>query len=90
MKKISDFALEQIKITSNIIVKKEDIKWVVTIPAIWEERSKQIMINASIKAGLIDENSDKSLFLALEPEVAGIYYYTISQSCESYKNEFIS
>ena len=90
LKKISDFALEQIKITSNIIVKKEDIKWVVTIPAIWEERSKQIMINASIKAGLIDENSDKSLFLALEPEVAGIYYYTISQSCESYKNDHIT
>ena len=49
-----------------------------TIPAIWEERSKQIMIKASIDAGLIDKNSDKSLFLALEPEAAGIYYYKSS------------
>ena len=33
------------------------------------------MINASKKAGLIIENRDDlSLFLALEPEVAGIYY----------------
>ena len=36
------------------------------------------MIKASINAGLIDQKSDKSLFLALEPEVAGIYYYIAS------------
>ena len=36
------------------------------------------MINASIKAGLIDKDSDKSLFLALEPKVAGIYHYIVS------------
>ena len=40
----------------------------------WEEKSKNILINASKSAGLIDENTDLSLFLALEPEVAGIYY----------------
>ena len=55
-------------------IEKKDIKWVVTIPAIWEEKSKNIMINASKKAGLINEYTDLSLFLALEPEVAGIYY----------------
>ena len=56
------------------LIQKKDIKWVVTIPAIWEEKSKNIMINASKKAGLINEYTDLSLFLALEPEVAGIYY----------------
>ena len=47
------------------------------------------MINASINAGLIDNNTDKSLFLALEPEVAGIYYYTISQEILSFKSSHI-
>ena len=79
LKIISENAITQIQ-RSNKIIKKENIKWVVTIPAIWEEKSKQIMINASIKAGLIKENEDKSLFLALEPEVAGIYYYISSQA----------
>ena len=79
LKKVSDNALTQIQRVNNQI-KKEDIKWIVTIPAIWEEKSKDIMIKASVKAGLIDENKDKSLFLALEPEVAGIYYYISSFS----------
>ena len=34
------------------------------------------MINASKKAGLINNQTDLSLFLALEPEVAGIYYFS--------------
>ena len=74
---ISKNALSQIKKSSNdYLIKKEDIKWIVTIPAIWDEKSKEIMIKASIKAGLIKHTNDKSLFLALESEVAGIYYYS--------------
>ena len=83
LKKVSENALSQIQRANNTIQKK-DIKWIVTIPAIWEEKSKDIMIKASIKAGLIDENSDKSLFLALEPEVAGIYYYMSSLAESNY------
>ena len=74
--KISDEAIDQIKRENGIKFKKNEIRWVVTIPAIWEEKSKQIMINASKKAGLINENTDLSLFLALEPEVAGIFYFS--------------
>ena len=73
LKKISENAILQLQATK-IMFEREDIKWVVTIPAIWDEKSKDIMIKASIKAGLIGENDDKSLFLALEPEAAGIYY----------------
>ena len=83
LKKVSEHALSQLQRANNTI-KKEDIKWIVTIPAIWEEKSKDIMIQASLKAGLIDENSDKSLFLALEPEVAGIYYYMSSLAESNY------
>ena len=69
---VSKNAIDQIQKKHDSSIKKEDIKWVVTIPAIWEEKSKKVMINASMSAGLIKENSDLSLFLALEPEAAGI------------------
>ena len=74
--KISDEAISNIERCNRKTFKKDEIKWVVTIPAIWEEKSKQIMINASRKAGLINQNTDISLFLALEPEVAGIFYFS--------------
>ena len=83
LKTISDNALSQIQ-RANKLIEKKDIKWVVTIPSIWEEKCKQIMINASIRANLINENDDKTLFLALEPEVAGIYYYI----CSLFNSEF--
>ena len=75
LEEVSKHVFSKIKDSYDDSIKKEDIKWVVSIPAIWEEKSKQIMINASEKAGLINKNTtDLSLFLALEPEVAGIYY----------------
>ena len=50
-----------------------NIKWVVTVPAIWEDFQKKIMIDACINSGLIKENDDKSQVLALEPEAASLY-----------------
>ena len=76
LKEVSKAAISQIRRNSDKTIKEKDIKWVVTIPAIWEEKSKQIMVRASYEAGLINENTDLSLFLALEPEVAGIYYFS--------------
>jgi len=46
------------------------IKWVVTVPAIWQEFEKNIMLKACNGAGLIKDDNDKSLFFALEPEAA--------------------
>ena len=89
LESISKNAFNQIK-RANKLIEKEDIKWVLTVPAIWGEKSKQIMIDASIRAGLIDENSDKSLFLALEPEVAGIYFYISSLTNSNYQCVYIS
>ena len=89
LESISKNAFSQIK-RANKNIEKEDIKWVLTVPAIWGEKSKQIMIDASIRAGLIDENIDKSLFLALEPEVAGIYFYISSLTNSNYQCVFIS
>jgi len=52
---------------------ESNIKWVVTVPAIWGDFEKGIMMEACINLGLIDEDDDKSLFFALEPEAASLY-----------------
>ena len=65
-------AIEQIKLTfPNLDV--NDINYVITVPAIWDLKSKNIMFKASINAGLIGKNDDSSNFFALEPEAASIY-----------------
>ena len=72
--KIKEKAIEQIKkFYKN--VKLKNIHWTITVPAIWELKSKQIMINAAQKAGLIRDDDDPSNFFALEPEAASIYYH---------------
>ena len=74
LQEISKKAIEQIHRKHNITIKREDIKWVIPIPGIWEEKAKEIMIDASLSAGLIDNNTDLSQFLALEPVVSSIHY----------------
>ena len=51
----------------------QKIKWVVTVPAIWNEHQKSIMMESCVAAGLVNDNTDKSLFFALEPEAASLY-----------------
>ncbi|KAL3863801.1 hypothetical protein ACJMK2_005533, partial [Sinanodonta woodiana] len=52
-----------------VSILENDIHWVLTVPAIWNDSSKQFMREAAQKAGI--END--SLTIALEPEVASIY-----------------
>ena len=54
-------------------INENNIKWVVTVPAIWEEYQKNIMMEACYNSGLINKNTDRSLFFALEPEAASLY-----------------
>jgi len=52
---------------------ESNIEWKLTVPAIWREKSKELMINAAKTAGIFNElKTDKSLFLALEPECAAL------------------
>ena len=74
LKLVKEKAIQQIK-KSVLSLKEENIHWVITVPAIWEIKSKQVMINAADKAGLIREDDDPSNFFALEPEAASIYYH---------------
>ncbi|XP_052280504.1 heat shock 70 kDa protein 12A-like [Dreissena polymorpha] len=50
-------------------LKEDDIHWVLTVPAIWNDSAKQFMRMAAEQAGI---SSDK-LTLALEPEAASLY-----------------
>ncbi|XP_053400410.1 heat shock 70 kDa protein 12A-like [Mercenaria mercenaria] len=49
-------------------VTDDDIRWVLTVPAIWNDSSKQFMREAADKAGIMD----KHLMIALEPEAASL------------------
>ncbi|XP_061183997.1 heat shock 70 kDa protein 12A-like [Saccostrea echinata] len=50
-------------------IQKDDIHFVLTVPAIWDDNAKQFMREAAVKAGI----SREQLSIALEPEVASIY-----------------
>ena len=54
-------------------IKESNIEWKLTVPAIWREKSKEMMVNAAKSAGIfLEYKVDKSLFLALEPECAAL------------------
>ena len=72
MEKLKNLAIKEIK-KNRPTIEENKIKWVVTVPAIWQEFQKNIMMEACINAGLIKEEDDKSIFFALEPEAASCY-----------------
>ena len=74
LEKIKELAVNEISKNRPYLKQQtEKIKWVVTVPAIWDEHQKSIMMESCIGAGLVNENTDKSLFFALEPEAASLY-----------------
>ena len=71
---LKEIAIKEISKNRPYLEKEQEkIKWVVTVPAIWDEHQKSIMMESCIGAGLINQNTDKSLFFALEPEAASLY-----------------
>ncbi|XP_054766581.1 heat shock 70 kDa protein 12A-like isoform X1 [Lytechinus pictus] len=54
-------------------VDPRDIRWVLTVPAIWKQPAKQFMRQAAYKAGLASPSRPDQLLIALEPEAASIY-----------------
>lgn len=70
---IADKAIEKLKDQlGEEIVKKEKLRWVLTVPALWSEKMKMFMRKAAVEAGIVKNwNSDK-LWLCLEPEGASI------------------
>uniref|UniRef100_H3BZ55 Heat shock protein 12A n=1 Tax=Tetraodon nigroviridis TaxID=99883 RepID=H3BZ55_TETNG len=50
-----------------------DVRWVITVPAIWKMPAKQFMREAAYKAALASRENPEQLIIALEPEAASIY-----------------
>ena len=67
-------------------ITEDRIKWVVTVPAIWDLSEKSIMLTACEKAGFLNQNTERDNFLALEPEAASLY----CSNDESVEQEFLS
>lgn len=65
LRRIYRFALDEIGQRGFL---EDEIRWCITVPAIWSDRQKQIMRRAAQEAGLPTE--DDRLLLALEPEAA--------------------
>ncbi|KAK3588466.1 hypothetical protein CHS0354_004680 [Potamilus streckersoni] len=66
-------------------VGEEDIFWVLTVPAIWNDAAKQFMRKAAILSGIKSDN----LEIALEPEVASIFCQHVPVSSISSEGEQI-
>ncbi|XP_060580179.1 heat shock 70 kDa protein 12B-like [Ruditapes philippinarum] len=49
-------------------IRSGDIKWVITVPAIWTDQAKYLMREYALQAGL----SSESIMIALEPEAASV------------------
>ncbi|KAK3604535.1 hypothetical protein CHS0354_000357 [Potamilus streckersoni] len=60
-------------------VKNDEIHWVLTVPAIWNDSAKQFMRTAAEQAGILSDNLD----IALEPEAASLYcqYLPVDKFC---------
>ena len=70
--KLKNDALSDIK-SRDPLIEESDIDWRVTVPAIWDNASKDIMKRACQSAGIFNQNN-QSTFFALEPEAAACDY----------------
>lgn len=56
-------------LNKSVEILADDIQWVLTVPAIWNDPAKQFMREAAQKAGIKEDN----LLIALEPEAASMF-----------------
>ncbi|GAQ90012.1 Molecular chaperones HSP70/HSC70 [Klebsormidium nitens] len=67
-------AVKEIQAKLGAYIRKSDIQWCLTVPAIWEEPAKQEMKRIAEAAGLIGPGaSPHPLLIVLEPEAAAVY-----------------
>ena len=65
--------IEEIKQSYPQLV-ENNCRFVITVPAIWDYKSKQVMLESAKNAKLFNEEDEIGTFFALEPEAASIYY----------------
>jgi len=68
-----EHALAEVSEQSGTRILNEDVRWVITVPAIWKAPAKQFMREAAYEAGIATPENPEQLLIALEPEAASIY-----------------
>ncbi|XP_069129609.1 heat shock 70 kDa protein 12A-like [Argopecten irradians] len=65
---LKDHLLQRCK-TQGTQIEMQDIRWVLTVPAIWDDRAKQFMRECAVQAGI----PNAQLVLSLEAEAAALF-----------------
>ncbi|XP_013413356.1 heat shock 70 kDa protein 12A isoform X2 [Lingula anatina] len=73
LKFFKEHALQELSDQSATTFLNEDVRWVITVPAIWKSPAKQFMREAAYEAGISSPEYADQLLIALEPEAASIY-----------------
>lgn len=75
LKELKEYAIKNITSGITGLVEDRQIRWCLTVPAIWTNANKQLMRRAAQKAGLIGLDKDRTerLVIVLEPEAAAIH-----------------
>lgn len=68
-----EHSLQELSDQSSTKILNEDVRWVITVPAIWKAPAKQFMRKAAYDAGIASVEYPDQLLIALEPEAASIY-----------------
>ncbi|KAK3566914.1 hypothetical protein QTP86_004937 [Hemibagrus guttatus] len=68
-----EHALKEVKDQCLSVLEGDEVRWVITVPAVWRQPAKQFMREAAYLAGLVARDSAEQLLIALEPEAASIY-----------------
>ncbi|CAM9384127.1 heat shock 70 kDa protein 12B-like isoform X1 [Lampetra planeri] len=66
-------ALQELSDQTGLPYNPDEIRWVITVPAIWKQPAKQFMREAAYAAGIATPQAPEGLLIALEPEAASIY-----------------
>ena len=69
---IAESALKKLSEMIGKTMKKDRIRWILTVPALWNEEHKLFMQKAAVKAGIVEDVNSQKLLLCLEPEGASI------------------
>lgn len=75
LRELKDYALQNITSGVTGLLEERQIRWCLTVPAIWTNANKQLMRRAAQKAGLVGSSKDdgERLVIVLEPEAAAIH-----------------
>ena len=82
LKYLKDKALERINEQSGVEYKAEEVRWVVTVPAIWKQSAKQFMREAAYEVS-INCNQLSAAYL-LKPDQNMRFSHTHSQTTRLY------